>query len=48
MKTIKTENLTYSMLEELSKRHQMKIDRVLFEIVEKMYVQMKRTGRKVL
>ena len=48
MKTLKVEDITEQMLKELSKKSSMKEDKFLDELVSSLYMQMKKTGRKVL
>ena len=48
MKTLKVEDITEQMLKELSKKSSMKEEKFLDELVSRMYMEMKRTGRKVL
>ena len=48
MKTLKVEDITEQMLKELSKKSSMKEDKFLEELVSSLYMQMKKTGRKVL
>ena len=48
MKTLKVEDITEQMLKELSKKSSMKEDKFLDELVSQLYMEMKRTGRKVL
>ena len=48
MKTLKVEDITEQMLKELYKKSSMKEDKFLDELVSRMYMEMKRTGRKVL
>ena len=48
MKTLKMDNLTYSMLEELSKKHNAKMDMMFTEMITRAFMEYKRTGKKVL
>lgn len=48
MKPIKLDNLTFSMLEELSKKHQTKMDLLFSKMITKAFMEMKKTGKKVL
>ena len=48
MKTLKVEDITEQMLKELSKKSSMKEEKFLEELVSSLYMQMKKTGRKVL
>ena len=48
MKTLKVEDITEQMLKELSKKSSMREDKFLDELVSRMYLQMKQTGKKVL
>jgi hypothetical protein len=48
MKSIRVEDITEQMLKELSKKSSMREDKFLGELVSRMYLQMKQTGKKVL
>jgi hypothetical protein len=48
MKTLKMDNLTYSMLDELSKKHNTKMDMMFTEMITRAFMEYKRTGKKVL
>lgn len=48
MKSIRVEDITEQMLKELSKKSSMREDKFLDELVSRMYLQMKETGKKVL
>ncbi len=48
MKSIRVEDITEQMLKELSKKSSMREDKFLDELVSRMYLQMKQTGKKVL
>lgn len=45
---VKLESPTYSMLEELVKKHSMKNNEVFESLIISAYNQMKRSGRRVL
>ena len=45
---VKLESPTYSMLEELVKKHSMKNNEVFVSLIISAYNQMKRSGRRVL
>ena len=48
MKSIRVEDITEQMLIELSKKSSMREDKFLDELISRMYLQMKQTGKKVL
>ena len=48
MKSIRVEDITEQMLKELSKKSSMREEKFLDELVSRMYLQMKQTGKKVL
>lgn len=48
MKSIRVEDITEQMLKELSKKSSMREDKFLDELISRMYLQMKQTGKKVL
>ena len=48
MKSVRVEDITEQMLKELSKKSSMREDKFLDELVSRMYLQMKQTGKKVL
>ena len=48
MKSIRVEDITEQMLKELSRKSSMREDKFLDELISRMYLQMKQTGKKVL
>ena len=48
MKNIRVEDITEQMLKELAKKSSMKEDKFLDELVSRLYMDMKKTGRKVI
>jgi len=48
MKNIRVEDITEQMLKELAKKHSMKENKFIDELVNTLYMNMKTTGRKVL
>ena len=48
MKHIQIDDTTYSMLNDLAKKHSQKSTQIIENVVKNLYTEMKRTGRKVL
>ena len=48
MKNIRVEDITEQMLKELAKKSSMKEDKFLDELATRLYMDMKKTGRKVI